>query len=84
MVEVSKALYLNNETENILLESLVLHPHSRILNLVLIIHLCDCMRVEEAERLLKKVTWDFNTLELELCSAKILLTKAILVPAQKM
>jgi hypothetical protein len=47
MAEVCRALYLNQQTEQTLLSGLRLYPNNRVLNLLLIIHLCDCMRIDE-------------------------------------
>lgn len=49
----------------------------------MIAHLCDSMRVDRAEHLLHEATTYFHTLEMEICIAKILLTKAILTPSRQ-
>lgn len=60
-----------------------IYPRSRIIQLCLIVHFCDSMRADEAERLFNKAIADFRTLELELSSAKLSLTRAVLNPSKK-
>lgn len=38
------------------------NPSSKLLNLGIIVYLCDCMRVDEAEERLMKATAGFKTL----------------------
>lgn len=60
------------------------YPSAKILHLFMIIHMCDCMKIEEAEKQMMKANSYFRTLEMEISTSKILLTKAIMIPSKKM